>query len=122
MIINNIIRNKPMSFRGFITSGFLAVFLLISVFAFSQTAEDEKNYILMKEITNVKSEVNLQNIFSQTEPPDTERKRENKVSPGRLETIKADDEDPPQWIFPQIQPPYKDPPQWYLPKHAPMKK
>jgi len=44
MIINNIIRNKPMSFRGFITSGFLAVFLLISVFAFSQTAEDEKNY------------------------------------------------------------------------------
>ncbi len=44
MIINNIIRNNSLSFRGFITSGFLTLFLLISAFAFSQTAEDEKNY------------------------------------------------------------------------------
>ncbi len=44
MIINNIIRNNSLSFKGFITSGFLILFLLISAFAFSQTAEDEKNY------------------------------------------------------------------------------
>ena len=44
MIINNIIRNNSLSYRGLITSGFLAFFLLVSAFAFSQTAEDEKNY------------------------------------------------------------------------------
>ena len=44
MIINNIIRNKPLGFSRFIASGFLTLFLLISTFAFSQTAEDEKNY------------------------------------------------------------------------------
>lgn len=44
MIINNIIRNKPLGIRAYITSGFLALFLVISTFAFSQTGEDEKNY------------------------------------------------------------------------------
>lgn len=48
MIINNIIRNNPLFLKGLFTNGFLLLFLLISVFAFSQTAEDEKNYQVCK--------------------------------------------------------------------------
>jgi len=48
MIIKNIIRNNSLNFRGFFTYGFLLLFLLISTFAFSQTAEDEKNYQVCK--------------------------------------------------------------------------
>jgi len=48
MIIKDIIRNKPLGFNRFIASGFLTLFLLISTFAFSQTAEDEKNYVQCK--------------------------------------------------------------------------
>jgi len=44
MIINNIIRSKPLGFTGLTASGFLAFFLLLSTFAFSQTADDEKNF------------------------------------------------------------------------------
>lgn len=43
-MINHIVRNCPMGFKGVFTCGFLAFFLLLPVFAFSQTAEDEKNY------------------------------------------------------------------------------
>ena len=48
MIINNIIRIDSLNFKGFFTSGFLTLFLLVSVLAFSQTAEDEKNYQVCK--------------------------------------------------------------------------
>ena len=48
MIINNIIRINSLSFKGFFTSGFLTLFLLVSVLAFSQTAEDEENYKVCK--------------------------------------------------------------------------
>ncbi len=44
MIINNIVRNNSLFVRGFLISGFLSLFILLSNFGYSQTAEDEKNF------------------------------------------------------------------------------
>ncbi len=44
MIINNIIRNKQLIFSRFITFGILTLFLLISVYSFSQNTNDENNF------------------------------------------------------------------------------
>ncbi len=48
MIINNIIRNNSLFIKGFLISGFLSLFMLVSNFGFSQTAEDEKNFQVCK--------------------------------------------------------------------------
>lgn len=44
MIINNIVRNNSLISKGFLISGFLSLFMLLSNNVFTQTAEDGKNF------------------------------------------------------------------------------
>ncbi len=48
MIINNIVRNNSLFYKGFLISGFLSLFMLFTNISFAQTAEDEKNFQVCK--------------------------------------------------------------------------
>lgn len=48
MIINNIVRNNSLFLKGFLISGFLSLFILLTNVSFAQTAEDEKNFQVCK--------------------------------------------------------------------------